>query len=80
MDTFSFTVCLIVDEKSTVVPPTAQSYMYYLNSSQPDVNITSPGFPEQYPKLSNINYTITVSSGYNIAIKFHHFNIESSES
>ncbi|XP_052063100.1 uncharacterized protein LOC127702837 [Mytilus californianus] len=68
------------DNQSTVLPPTVQSYMFYLNSSQPDVMIESPGFPEHYPMLSDINYTIIVPTGYNVAVRFNHFNIESSDS
>ncbi|CAC5357383.1 unnamed protein product [Mytilus coruscus] len=68
------------DDQSTVLPPTVQSYMFYLNSSQPDVMIKSPGFPEHYPMLSDINYTIIVPTGYNVAVRFNHFNIESSDS
>lgn len=61
------------------MPPVVQSYKYDLNTNYKEEHITSPGFPHSYPMLSDINITITVPEGSNVAITFKYFNLEFSE-
>ena len=70
---------MVSENPATDTPPVVQSYKYDLNTTYTDVHITSPGFPQSYPMLSEINITITVPEGSYVAITFQYFNLEFSE-
>nr|DBA16547.1 TPA: hypothetical protein GDO54_003929 [Pyxicephalus adspersus] len=62
---------LHTDKKTCIIQ--CKNEMYTKGSGE----ITSPDFPDVYPKLTNCKYTIQVEEGFSVLLRFVHFDVES---
>lgn len=63
-------------KRSSDQVPLQCDHLLQLNDERPNVIVTSPGYPNNYPALASCHTIITAPIGKQLRLDFLHFEIE----